>query len=316
MVPTFLGITLLTFALTRLAPGDPLWVLGEAGAMDAFALARLREQHGLDRPLPVQYLRWVGQVATFELGRSLQDGRPVATRIAQALPTTMLLALLSLGLSYLVAVPLGTWAALKRGGRFDAATTAAAFVLYAVPPFWAGVMLLQALATERGLPLFPLHGLGSPSLDSAGLGRRALDLLWHLVLPVAVLSYASTATLSRYARAAVLEVLEQDFIRTARAKGLTEGQVLWRHALPNAAGPLVALLGTRVPALVGGSVLVEQIFGIGGMGLLALEAISARDYPVVMGVTTVIALVTMGAFLVADLLHAAIDPRVRQGLWR
>ena len=313
MIPTFFGITVVTFAVMQLAPGDPL-ALGvdaqEAGAVTPEAYEARRAARGLDDPLVVQYVRWVARIFTFDFGRSFQDGRQVTDKLAEALPKTLLLSLTSLFFAYLISIPLGAWAAARHGTRRERAVTVGLFVLYSLPTFWVAIMLLLALAGGPGADLFPIQGLSSPDAEALGPVQRLLDVAWHLVLPVTVLTYAAVAVLSRYMKAGMLDVVRSDFIRTARAKGLPERAVVFRHALRNSLLPIITLLGLMLPHLLGGSVIVERIFGIHGMGLLAFEAILHRDYPVVMGVTTLAALVTLLSMLLADLLYAAADPRV------
>lgn len=315
MVPTFLGITLLTFALARWAPGDPLSVGSEAplGTATQEQVDAYRRAHGLDRPILEQYVRWLARVVALDFGVSSQDGREVRARIAEALPRTLLLALLALLLAYLVAVPLGVWSAVRPRSWLDRITTVATFALYSLPSFWVAVMLLLAFAGGRVVELFPMQGLASDGADRLGTAARVADVAWHLVLPVACLSYGALAAISRYARSGLLDVVRQDFVRTARAKGLPERVVIFRHALRNSLLPLVTLVGVMLPQLLGGSVIVERIFGIPGMGLLAFEAVSQRDYPTVMGVTTLAALFTLVSVLATDLAYARLDPRIRLG---
>lgn len=208
-------------------------------------------------------------------------------------------------------MPLGAVAAVKRSSLLDRVITFALFLLYSLPTFWVALVLLQLLAGGSGPGWFPLQGLTSPGFDTLGFGGKLLDLAWHLVLPVGVLTYGSLALISRHVRSGLLEVVRQDFIRTARAKGLDERTVVLRHALRNGLLPLVTLFGLMLPHLLGGSVIVEKIFGIPGMGQLAFEAILHRDYPTVMGITTLVALLTMVSMLATDVAYAAIDPRVR-----
>jgi peptide/nickel transport system permease protein len=253
----------------------------------------------------------MGRVLTLDFGRSLQDGRPVIERIGEALPRTALLSTLALILSFLVAVPLGAVAAARRDSLADRAISLSLFLLHSLPGFWVGLMLLLYLAGGRGVSWFPLQGLCSPDVESLGFLQRIADLAWHLVLPVTVLALGALALMSRHVRSGMVEALRQDFIRTARAKGLAERSVIFRHALRNSLLPLVTLLGLMLPQVLGGSVLVEQIFGIPGMGQLAFEAILHRDYPMVMGVTTLVAILTMVCMLATDLAYGWVDPRVR-----
>jgi peptide/nickel transport system permease protein len=312
MIPTLFGITVITFGLLRLAPGDPLGLSGEAVApgLTAEQVQRLRAQRGIDRPLWEQYGRWVGRLARLDFGDSFQDGRPVSARISESLPATALLSGLALLLSFALAVPLGVVSAVRRDSALDRGVTIGLFLLYSLPSFWVAVSLLLLFSGGRALSWFPMQGLFSSGYASLTAWGKFRDVGWHLVLPVGCLSYAALASISRYARGGMLEVLGQDYIRTARAKGLPERAVIWRHALRNAAIPILTLFGLMVPGILGGSVVVEQIFGIHGMGLLAFEALANRDYPTVMGVTTLVALVTLAATLLADVSCALADPRM------
>ncbi len=311
MVPTFLGITLLTFAISRLAPGDPLQLDTESASAAGQAAAAndaFRAQHGLDLPLHVQYLRWLGKILTLDFGRSLQDHRPVVEKLAEALPQTLLLASVSLLLAYLLAIPIGVHAAVRPKSKVRRGVTLTLYLLYAMPTFWVAVMLLLLLGD-----FFPFQGLESSGHDAMSLPGRVLDTAWHLVLPVFCLSYPTLAVVSRQVRAAMTDALAQDYVRAARARGIPERSVIFKHALRNSLLPVVTMLGLSLPHLIGGSVVVERVFGINGMGLLAFEAISLRDYPVVMAICTLAALVTMVSVLVADLLYGLADPRIRVG---
>jgi peptide/nickel transport system permease protein len=315
MVPTFLGITLVTFAVAQLAPGDPLQLDPEsAGASSAAeqANAQFRHKHGLDLPLPVQYGRWLGKVVQLDFGRSLHDGRPVRALLAETLPRTLLLSALALLFALVTAIPIGTALAVRHGRPLARVVSSSLFIAYALPGFWVAVMVLLALATDRGVALFPLQGLSSVPA-TASFAARAADLAWHLVLPVFCLAYPFGVVLARHVKTAMREALAQDYVRAARARGVPERVVIFRHALRNSLLPVVTLLGLALPQLVGGSVIVERVFGIPGMGLLAFDAIGYRDYPVVMGVATLAAIVTLVSVLIADLLYAAVDPRIRLG---
>jgi len=316
-LPTFLGVTLLTLGLMHLVPGDPLTAGGGADAVHGAAPTReqleaFRRAMGLDEPLPVRYGRWLGRVVTLDFGVSSYDHRPVADKVREALPYTLLVSGLALLLSYLLAVPLGVLSAVRRGRFLDRALSLGLFLLYSVPSYWAAVVLLLLLAGGRYLEVFPLQGLASADAASLGTLSRLGDLAWHLVLPVFVLAYASLASLSRYTRASMVEALRQDYVRTARAKGLSEGAVVLKHALRNAILPVVTLLGLGLPHLVGGSVVGEQVFGVPGMGRLGFQALATRDYNTVLAVTTLAALLTMAGMLLCDLAQAALDPRIRR----
>lgn len=304
VVPTFLGITLLTFVIALGAPGDPLQLDPEQAVGSAQAIEQFREAKGLNRPVWVQYGEWLGRVVRLDFGTSLHDHRPVRVKLAEALPPTLALSGLALLLAWVVAVPLGVRAASQPQRRFSRLALQVLDVAYALPSYWVGVLLLLLLATRRGVEWLPLQGLGP---EGAGVGTK----LWHLVLPVLCLAYPTLAVAARQVSAAMREVLAHDFIRAARARGLSEARVVWRHGLRNAAVPLVNVLGFGLPHLVGGSVVLEQVFGIPGMGRLAFEAIGQRDYPTVMGCCVLVAVATMLAMVVVDLIALGLDPRLR-----
>lgn len=295
MVPTFLVITAITFSVAHLAPGDPLQ-LGEEGASVAAVDAARRELE-LDRPIALRYFTWLKRLARFDLGKSVVDRTPVSSKIGDALPRTVLVSGLAMLLATLVSIALGVFLAARRTSWGAKVCSAALALASGVPSFWVAVLALLFLATPRGVELFPFQGLGTPA---------------HLVLPVLCLAWATIAMLTRYVREGVSAALEQDFVRAARARGLNERRVLLHHALPNALVPVVTVLGLHLPHVVAGSVVIERVFGIQGMGLLAFEAIGTRDYPVVMGVATVMAAVTLVSMLLTDLAAATVDPRIRQ----
>ncbi len=314
MVPTFFGITLLTFFAAQLAPGDPLQLDPEGvGAQSNAqqALEAFKHRHGLDQPLPVQYARWVGKVVRLDFGRSLHDHRPVAELLAEALPRTLLLTLLALLLAFGLAIPMGVQGAVREGSWLARLASGGLFMAYAMPSFWVAVMALLFFSSPRFLGWLPFQGLTSEGFAALSGPGKLADLAAHLVLPVGCLAYPTLAVVAVQVRSAMRAALAQDYVRAARARGIPERRVVYRHALRNSLLPLTTLLGLTLPSLVGGSVVVERVFGIPGMGLLAFDAISNRDYPVVMGVATLIALVTMISVLGADLLYAVADPRVR-----
>ncbi|MBE2250889.1 MAG: ABC transporter permease [Myxococcus sp.] len=304
MVPTFVVITAITFAVAHLAPGDPLQLADEEQASAAVVEAARREL-GLERPLGQRYLTWLGRLARLDLGASVVDRAPVTERVREALPRTVLVSGLALLVSVLASVFVGAQLAARHERRWARVVSAALTLASGVPSFWVAVMALLLLATPRGVELFPLQGL------SSGPGAGVLDLAWHLVLPVLCLAWPTTAMLTRFVRDGVSKSLEQDYVRAALARGLDARRVLWRHALPNALVPVVTVIGLHLPHVVAGSVVIERVFGVSGMGLLAFEAIGTRDYPVVMGVAAVMAAVTLASMLVTDVLSAFIDPRLR-----
>jgi len=307
MIPTFLGITVLTFTIAHLAPGDPLQLDFESARSAAVVVVRP------DEPLAVQYLRWLSRVLTFDFGRSLADHRPVSEKLGEAMPRTLLLSFLALLVAYVLAIPLGVYQAARPRSLVSRALGGLLFVAYSVPSFWVAVMLLLFLTGGRGLELFPFEGLHSKDSGSMSALGRVADTAWHLVLPVTCLSYATLAVVSRQVRGSMLEALGQDYVRAARARGIGRRSILFRHALRNSLLPVITLLSMSLPYLIGGSIVVERAFGIPGMGSLAFDAIGQRDYPVVMAVATLSAIVTMFAVLAADLLYAVVDPRIRLG---
>ncbi|MEO0600701.1 MAG: ABC transporter permease subunit [Myxococcota bacterium] len=258
-----------------------------------------------------RYVNWVGRLVTFDFGRSFVDDEPVIDKLAKAVPITIGLNLLAIFIVYLVSVPIGIYAALKRGQTFDNASSLVLFVLYSIPNFWLATLLIMFFSSARALDLFPSGGLHTGDPWAMSFWPWVGDLAWHLVLPVIVLVYAGFASLSRYVRTSMLEALSQDFVRTARAKGLKERVVVVRHAFGNALITIVTLIGNLLPRLFGGSVIVEYIFSIEGMGKLSFDAILSRDYPVIMAVTTIAAVLTLLGILISDLLYGVVDPRVR-----
>lgn len=295
MVPTFLGITLLTFAVAQLAPGDPFQLdLETAGASQA-SIDQQRAQQGLDAPLPLQFARWLSRVVRFDFGRSFVDQRPVLEKLAEAAPRTALVAGLALVLGFGLAIPLGVTLAAGARRRWARVVNVALVAAWSVPSFWLAVVSLMLFASPRFLTWFPVQGLADGGF----------------VLPVLCLAWPTLIVATRQVRGAMEEALAQDYVKAARARGLPERRVVWRHALRNSLLPYVTMLGLHLPHLVGGSVVIERIFGIPGMGLLAFEAIGTRDYPTVMGVATVMALATMVSMLLVDLAYGFIDPRIR-----
>lgn len=338
MIPTLLGIACLCFGLIHLAPGDPALVDVGAGAADGrggdtgAVLERFRREHLLDRSLPVQLAHYLGPFSLADdghpwfggdgsdpwngllagdLGREyLRPSVTVAGELRRRLAVTVPLAGVSILLCYLLAVPLGIWSALRRGSRFDLAATALVFALYALPVFWAGVLLQMAFGAT-GLGWLPVLGLSSAGAGELGPLERALDTARHAVLPVVCLTYGGLAYLSRQMRVGVLDAIGADYVRAARARGLPERLVVRRHVLRNSLLPLITLVGQVLPVMVGGSILVETVFDLPGMGRYAYEALQNREYDAVMGTVLVSALMTLAGFLVSDLLYAWADPRVR-----
>lgn len=294
----------LSFLLVHLAPGDPFSSASESGLVDPRVVAMRKRAYGLDRPLPEQYVRFLGKLATGDLGPSVRRGKPAAEMLADAVPQTLALMGAAIALSFVAGVALGAWQATRAGSPPDRVATIVSLIVASLPEFWLALALLVLLAYK--LPLFPASGMYELGMPDT-LGSR----LHHLALPALTLTLLGSASIARYQRAAVLDVLPLDFIRTARAKGVGERGVLWRHALRNALVPTIVLAGLSVPTVLGGAVFVERIFSWPGMGDLAVSAFNARDYPVVIGAALIGALLVVVGGILTDVLHAVVDPRVR-----
>jgi peptide/nickel transport system permease protein len=335
MIPTLLGITLVVFVAVHAAPGDPTLAhgMGDQPGLDVEAhAARLRADHLLDQPLWKQYLHFLGPfdlgpgghhafggsgahpwhgLLALDFGREFQRADvDVASEIGRRLLVTVPLALASLALTYFVAVPLGVWCAARNGRRRERALSIGLFALHAVPAFWMALLLILFFGAS-GLGWLPVLGLHDKDAQSMGFAQTALDVVRHAVLPVLALSLGSLAYLSRQVKSGVLGVMREDFMRTARAKGLSERDALVRHGLRNALLPVITLAGSVLPALVGGSVIVETAFGIEGIGRYAYEGMLQRDFNVILATTTLSAVLTLLGILAADVAYALADPRIR-----
>jgi len=313
MVPLLVGITIITFTVIHLAPGEPVEMQTAMNPkVTAEARERLRKYYGLDQPLHVQYGRWVTRLVKLDFGRSFApDGRPVIDKISERLPVTINLNLITLFLEFCLAIPIGVLAATHRDRPLDRWTTVFVFIGFSTPLFWLSLLLMYLFGVKLGwLPISGLHSLG---YESHGFWWQKWDLLKHVLIPIGVATFGSLAGLSRYMRSGMLEVLGQDYITTARAKGLRERAVVYRHALRNALLPAITMLGLSIPALIGGSVIFESIFAIPGMGKLFYDAVMSRDYPLVMGVLVIGAVLTLVGNLLADICYAVADPRIRHG---
>lgn len=311
MIPTLIGITLVSFAVMHLAPGEPTDMVTDLNPQaNLAAKQRLREIYGLDKPLPVQYWNWLTNLATLDFGRSMStDRRPVRDKIVERLPVTLSLNILSMGLIIAISLPLGLWAAVKAGGLFDKSSTVFVFIFFAAPSFWLALLGMWFFGVKlHWLPTSGLTYLNHDQMDAAG---KFWDYARHLIMPVVISSLGGLAGLSRYLRSNMLEIIRQDFLTTARAKGLPERVVIWKHALRNALIPVITILGLSVPGLVGGSVIMESIYAIPGLGQLFYVGVMGRDYPLVMGGLVIGAVLTLLGNLLADLGYALADPRVR-----
>lgn len=302
-----LGVVTLMFVLIRLAPGDPALLLVGPSA-PAAQVAAQRHVLGLDRPWPEQYATWLGRFVRGDWGTSIATGRPVRGMLAQAWPATVRLVGISLVLSYLMGIAVGVLQAV-RGGRLDTALSVATVTLFALPGYWLGLMLVMLFTYRlRWLPAFGSAGFDADFLPPAA---RAADRLRHLALPLATLTLVGVGGTARYVRGAMLDVIGAPYVTVARAKGLGEARVIARHVLRNALIPVLTLLGLSLPALFSGAVFIEAIFAWPGVGRILVEAVQARDYPVVMGATAVSAVLVVLGNLLADLLASWADPRLR-----
>lgn len=305
-VPLLLGITVITFSLIHLAPGDPVTGMIDPtlGNLDAEAIVRERARLGLDKPLPVQYALWLGRVARGNLGYSLINRKPVSELVGDRILSTLQLTVTALVISIVVGIGIGIISAVKQYSWLDSVFTFLSFSAVSVPGFFLSLGLIYILALK-------LQWLPTSGMETLGVPPSIWDKLKHMIMPVSVLAVTMTAPLVRYARSSMLEVLSQEYLTVARAKGLREWIVLLRHGLPNALIPVVTIIGLRLPGLFGGSVIVEQIFHWPGIGMLNVSAVFNQDYTVLMGLNMVSAILILFANLVTDITYAVIDPRVR-----
>src|SRR5713101_9017829 len=310
-VPLLIGITFISFLVIQLAPGGPFdYLRGESTSQDPKLIERLNKEYGLDQPVHVQYWRWLTRIALLDFGRSFSaDNKPVLTKIGERLPITLFINLIQMFIIVALAIPIGVASATRQYSLFDKVTTIFVFLGFATPDFWLALLLMILFGVQLGW--LPISGLRSLNYDYLSFWQQQWDLLSHLILPVFVVAFGGLAGLSRYMRQSMLEVLRQDYVQTARAKGLPEPVVIGKHALRNALLPVVTILGLSLPGLIGGSVIIESIFAIPGMGQLMVQAVFARDYPLIMGNLVIVATLTLLANLFADLAYGMVDPRIR-----
>lgn len=302
-----------TFVLVRIAPGDPVeMLLPETEQVSEEYRQALNERLGLDRSIGEQYLRWLGATLRFDWGRAFTDGRPVASRIREAAPATALLAFAIIFVRYGVGIGLGMLAAIRRGSWVDRAIRNGTLVLFALPTFYLGYLAIELFCVRLGwFPAGSMRGDDPASNPVAAV----LEVGWHLFLPAVVAGLSSCGRIVRLIRGGLLDVSNQDFIRAARARGLSARRVLWRHALPNVLAPVVQRLGIGLPMLLSGIAIVETVFAWPGLGLLTMQAFFERDYPTILGATATSGILIVLGTLLADLAHAAIDPRVRDSVY-
>jgi len=313
-VPLLIGITFISFLVIHLAPGEPSEIqTGDLSIQsDKQMRERLREEYGLDKPLAVQYWHWIARLARLDFGKSFSpDARPVFQKIMERLPVTLLLNVVEMLIIVVLSIPIGVMSATRQYSMFDKVTTVFVFVGFATPDFWFALLLIMLFGVQ--LDWVPISGLRHINWEYFSFWRQQWDFLSHLILPITVAAFGGLAGFSRYMRQSMLEVVRQDYVQTARAKGLAEGVVIGKHALRNALLPIVTILGLSLPGLVGGSIIVESIFAIPGMGQLMVQAVFERDYPVIMGNLVIVATLTLAANLVADVTYSFVDPRIRVG---
>jgi peptide/nickel transport system permease protein len=302
-VPVLLGVTIISYFIISLAPGDVIDLMVDPH-VSAADKAQLREQLGLNDPIPVRYAKWLGQTLQGNLGYSFVNGQPVAARIGERIGPTLTLSLFSLMLAYLIAIPVGVISATRQYSLIDYISSVFALIGVSIPNFFLGIGLIYLFALK--LKVLPVSGM-----YTLGADKSLIDLIRHMVLPAIVLGTGTVGQVTRYTRSSMLEVIRQDYMRTARAKGVSQTLVTYKHGLRNALIPVITLLGLQIPNLLGGAIITEQIFSWPGMGRLTIEAISSRDYPLLMGLNLMAAVLVVIGGLMSDMLYSVADPRIR-----
>lgn len=313
MIPLLLGITFISFLVIQLSPGEPVVLGGELNPnIDAASQERLRTLYGLDQPIYMQYIDWLIRLITFDFGTSFApDARPVLDKVLEHLPITLWMNIIGLIIVLLIAIPVGIASARYQNSFFDRTTTIIVFLGFAAPSFWLGLLGMLYFGVELGI--LPISGLSNYGSEHWPFYERLLDWAHHLILPITIGIIGSIAGMSRYMRSSMLEVIRQDYMTTARAKGLQESKVLYKHGLKNALLPVITILGLSLPGLIGGSVIFESLFSIPGMGKLFYDGVMMRDYPLIMCILTLGSILTLIGNLLADICYALADPRIRHG---
>lgn len=310
IIPLLFGITIISFAVIHLAPGKPTTIEQSLNPkVSQEVRLRLEKIYGLDKPIHIQYINWLNKLIRLDFGRSFIDDRPVVDKILERIPITLAINLFSLIFMLMVAIPLGIRSAIKENSSFDKITTVLVFIGFAMPTFWLALLLMNLFGIT--LRWLPISGIKSLDFEYMSFGQQIMDLARHLILPVFVSGIGGLAGILRYMRSNMIDVLHQPYIYTARAKGLPEKTVIYKHALRNAILPIVTILGLSIPGLLGGSVIFESIFAIPGIGRLFYEAVMMRDYPLIMAEVVLGAILTMLGNLIADISYAYVDPRIR-----
>jgi len=312
-IPLLIGIVTVAFFIVHLAPGDPMDMYFNrykygGDMLDPEVIQLYRQKYGLDQPIHMQYVKWMENIIRGDLGESYRYHRPVTDLLKERVPYTLQLAILALLVDALLGISLGIISAIKQYSTADKVTTMGSLFIYSIPGFWFAIMLVLIFSVKLGW--FPISQTRSLDYALMSAFEKLLDRLWHLVLPVFVLGVASAAGTARYMRSRLLEVLSEEYIIAARARGLKEKTVILKHALRNAMIPIITIYGMSLPFLFGGAVLIEKVFAWPGMGLLAVEAVSNRDYPLVLAITMISAVLVILGNLLADITYALVDPRV------
>jgi len=310
LIPLLLGITLISFTVIHLAPGKPTDTLTNLNPKVSLeAREKLNKLYDLDKPLLIQYKNWIKRFIRFDFGESFIDGRSVFIKIRERLPITLFINIASILLILLIGIPLGVIGSIKQDSIVDKAITVFVFIGFAIPSFWLALILMDLFCIKLGW--LPVLGIKSIDFENFNLLEKSLDIVKHLFLPISIFVLGGLAGISRYMRQSMIQTFNKPYILTARAKGLPKHTIIYKHALRNSLLPLITLLGLSIPGLISGSVIIESIFAIPGMGRLFFESVMSRDYPVIMGILTIGAILTMIGNLLADISYAYADPRIR-----
>lgn len=313
IIPTLWGITIICFLVIHLAPGNPVRSEGTFNPnISMESLEKMKKIYHLDKPLWKQYTIWLNHLIRLDFGRSLVDGKKVIEKIGKRLPITIIINTASLFIIIIISVPLGVISAVKENSLFDKFFTVFVFAGYSIPAFWLALLLMILFGVH--LRLLPISGVHSIGAENLGIFPYIWDMIKHLVLPVSISAFAGLAVFSRYTRKGVIQVLKEPYIKLAYAKGLSQNEIIFKHALKNALLPLITILGLALPTIIGGSVIFETIFSIPGMGQLFYQSAMSRDYPTIMGVLVIGASLTLIGNLLADVLYILVDPRLKENV--
>jgi len=309
LVILFFGITLISFFVIKLSPGSPAGIYAFNTKVDPQVLEKIEKHYGLDKPIMTQYFVWLKNILRLDFGVSLSDSRKVSVKILERMPVTLGINLISMFLIFSLSIPLGLWSGFRKNSFLDRLVTIFVFIGFAIPSFWIALILMELLGVEWGI--LPISGLKSIDYEYFTWYQKLLDISWHLILPIGVAIFGSLAGLSRYARSKTVEIINSDYIKAAKAKGLSPRWIISKHILRGIMLPIVTMLGLSLPGLLGGSVIFETIFSIQGMGLLFYEAVCSRDDTLIMGLLVIGAILTLLGNFLADISYSLVDPRIR-----